>query len=68
MIQLSSSFCGSGFCWRAQKITIGSYEKNPASTRLYHAAGYRLNGYRIEFERTPSVADDMAAERSSVPF
>lgn len=35
----------------AEKITIGSYEKNQASTALYQSAGYRLDGNWIDFER-----------------
>lgn len=36
----------------AEKITIGSCESNQASTVLYQSAGYRLDGYWIDFERT----------------
>lgn len=35
----------------AQKITIGSYEKNQASTALYQSASYALDGCWIDFER-----------------
>ncbi len=52
----------------AQKITIGSYEKNQASTGLYQSAGYRLNGSWIDFERTPKKTPGTAEERSSAPL
>jgi len=34
-----------------QKVTIGSYERNQAATRLYQSAGYSLNGFWMDFRR-----------------
>lgn len=39
----------------AQKVTIGSYETNQASTGLYQSAGYSLNGYWLDFGRLSSM-------------
>ena len=35
----------------AQKVTIGTYEKNVAATALYRSAGYEPAGYWVDFQR-----------------
>jgi mycothiol synthase len=39
----------------AQRVTIGTYEKNQAAVGLYQGAGYRLDGHWMDFKRAPSA-------------